>query len=95
MRDESSAQQTRSQFFYRSQFHFTVSDDPPRVHISSRRQGGVAAQRGAAADKIARVGIIDDAPIWDHFRQGLREAGHVEARISRLNIARQRDNLTG
>src|SRR5215471_4171960 len=33
------------------------------------------AQRPA---KIARVGIIDDAPIWDHFRQGLREAGYVE-----------------
>jgi hypothetical protein len=35
----------------------------------------VRAQRPA---KIARVGIIDDAPIWDHFRQGLREAGYVE-----------------
>jgi len=34
------------------------------------------AQQRAA--KIARIGIIDDAPIWDHFRQGLREAGYIE-----------------
>jgi putative ABC transport system substrate-binding protein len=33
------------------------------------------AQRPA---KLVRVGIIDDAPIWDHFRQGLREAGYIE-----------------
>ena len=24
---------------------------------------------------IPRIGIIDDAPIWDHFRQGLRDNG--------------------
>jgi putative ABC transport system substrate-binding protein len=30
--------------------------------------------------KIARVGIIDDAPIWDHFRRGLRELGYIEGR---------------
>src|SRR5215470_15465922 len=33
------------------------------------------AQRPA---KLVRIGIIDDAPIWDHFRQGLREAGYIE-----------------
>ena len=26
---------------------------------------------------IPRIGIIDDAPIWDHFRQGLRDNGYV------------------
>jgi ABC-type uncharacterized transport system substrate-binding protein len=26
----------------------------------------------------ARSGIIDDAPIWDHFRQGLRDHGYIE-----------------
>jgi putative ABC transport system substrate-binding protein len=36
------------------------------------------AARAQQAAKIGRVGIIDDAPIWDHFRQGLREAGYVE-----------------
>ena len=30
--------------------------------------------------KIPRIGIIDDAPIWDHFRRGLQEAGYVEGR---------------
>src|SRR5262249_42177598 len=28
--------------------------------------------------KIPRIGIIDDAPIWDPFRQGLRELGYIE-----------------
>jgi putative ABC transport system substrate-binding protein len=28
----------------------------------------------------ARIGIIDNAPIWDHFRQGLRDAGRIEGR---------------
>jgi putative ABC transport system substrate-binding protein len=30
--------------------------------------------------KAARIGIIDDAPIWDHFRRGLRELGYKEGR---------------
>ena len=30
--------------------------------------------------KAARIGIIDDAPIWDHFRRGLRELGYMEGR---------------
>jgi len=34
-----------------------------------------AQQRGA---KIPRVGIIDDAPFWNYFRQGLRDAGYIE-----------------
>jgi putative ABC transport system substrate-binding protein len=33
------------------------------------------AQRRA---KIPRVGIIDDAPVWNDFRQALRDAGYVE-----------------
>ena len=36
-----------------------------------------SAQQSA---KIPRIGIIDDAPIWDHFRRGLREAGYLEGR---------------
>jgi len=27
---------------------------------------------------IRRIGIIDDGPLWDHFRQGLRELGYIE-----------------
>ena len=30
--------------------------------------------------KAARIGIIDDAPIWDHFRRGLHDLGYVEGR---------------
>src|SRR5215471_10576032 len=30
--------------------------------------------------KIPRIGIIDDAPIWDPFRRGLRDLGYVEGR---------------
>ena len=27
---------------------------------------------------MPRIGIIDDAPIWDHFRQGLRDLGYID-----------------
>jgi putative ABC transport system substrate-binding protein len=46
--------------------------------------GGAAAAWPLAARaqqrpaKSVRIGIIDDAPIWDHFRQGLRDLGYVE-----------------
>jgi putative ABC transport system substrate-binding protein len=36
------------------------------------------AQQGRV--RIPRIGIIDDAPIWDHFRQGLRDLGYIEGR---------------
>ena len=46
--------------------------------------GGAAAWPLAAHAqqlvKIPRIGIIDDAPIWDHFRRGLRDAGYLERR---------------
>jgi putative ABC transport system substrate-binding protein len=34
-----------------------------------------AQQRGT---KVPRIGIIDDAPIWQHFREALRQAGFVD-----------------
>ena len=36
------------------------------------------AQHGGV--RIPRIGIIDDAPIWDHFRQGLHDLGYIEGR---------------
>ena len=36
--------------------------------------------RAQPAAKIPRVGIIDDALIWDHFRRGLHAHGYVEDR---------------
>jgi putative tryptophan/tyrosine transport system substrate-binding protein len=39
-----------------------------------------AARAQQRPTKISRIGIIDDAPIWDHFRRGLNELGYVEGR---------------
>jgi len=44
--------------------------------------GGAAAwpvaARAQQQGKIPRIGIIDDAPMWNAFRQGLRELGYLE-----------------
>jgi putative ABC transport system substrate-binding protein len=46
--------------------------------------GGAAASawpvagRAQKSAKVQRIGIIDDAPIWDHFRQGLRDLGYID-----------------
>jgi putative tryptophan/tyrosine transport system substrate-binding protein len=40
----------------------------------------LAARAQQRPAKIPRIGIIDDAPIWDHFRGGLRELGYIEGR---------------
>jgi putative ABC transport system substrate-binding protein len=36
------------------------------------------AAHGQQPARIPRIGIIDNAPIWDHFRLALREQGYVE-----------------
>jgi hypothetical protein len=43
----------------------------------------VAAAARAQQAKIPRIGIIDDSPIWNDFRLGLRDLGYLEG----LNIA--------
>ena len=45
--------------------------------------GGAAATWSLAAraqqqGRIPRIGIIDDSPMWDAFRQGLRDLGYLE-----------------
>src|SRR5260370_37892213 len=40
----------------------------------------LAARAQQRPTKIPRIGIIDNAPIWDHFRQGLSELGNIEGR---------------
>src|SRR5215468_11844940 len=45
--------------------------------------GGAAAAWPLAASaqqqgRIPRIGIIDDTPMWDAFRQGLRDLGYLE-----------------
>jgi putative ABC transport system substrate-binding protein len=36
------------------------------------------AARAQQSAKVPRIGIIDDAPIWNHFRQGLRDLGYID-----------------
>jgi putative ABC transport system substrate-binding protein len=48
------------------------------VALPTFRPPQLLAQRRPT--KIPRIGIIDDAPIWDSFRQALRELGYVEGR---------------
>jgi putative ABC transport system substrate-binding protein len=70
--------------------HDDVGKSPPTI---KRREfitliGGAAAAwpifrplpLRAQANKLARIGIIDNSPLWDHFRQGLRDLGYVEGR---------------
>ena len=48
---------------------------------AARRRGGYVAARGertAGPNRMRRIGIIDDAPMWNAFRQGLREHGYLE-----------------
>src|SRR5215467_11843634 len=44
--------------------------------------GGAAAwplaARAQQQGKIPRIGIIDDAPMWNAFREGLRDLGYLE-----------------
>jgi ABC-type uncharacterized transport system substrate-binding protein len=44
--------------------------------------GGAAAwplaARAQQSGKIPRIGIIDDSPVWNSFREGLRELGYLE-----------------
>jgi putative ABC transport system substrate-binding protein len=40
----------------------------------------LAARAQQPASKIPRIGIIDPAAMWDHFRQGLRDLGYAEGR---------------
>jgi putative tryptophan/tyrosine transport system substrate-binding protein len=54
------------------------------VNAASSLLGGavVALPLGARAQqptsKVPRVGIIDDTPMWNYFRQGLRDLGYID-----------------
>src|SRR5215470_890162 len=43
--------------------------------------------------RIPRIGIIDDAPIWDHFRQGLRDNGYVVGQNVALEYRAAQSNV--
>ena len=36
------------------------------------------AARAQQPARVPRIGIVDDAPMWQSFRQALREFGYVE-----------------
>src|SRR5947208_6935223 len=38
----------------------------------------VRRARGEQSAKIPRIGIIDDSPMWNAFRHGLRDLGYLE-----------------
>jgi putative ABC transport system substrate-binding protein len=46
------------------------------VAVTSLWPLAARAQQG----RVPRIGIIDNGPLWDHFRQGLREQGLIEGR---------------
>ena len=49
------------------------------------------AQQGVVS--IPRIGIIDDAPIWDHFRQGLHDLGYVVGQNVALEYRAAQSNV--
>src|SRR5437016_305596 len=38
----------------------------------------VRRARGEQSAKVPRIGIIDDSPMWNAFRHGLRDLGYLE-----------------
>ena len=68
--------------------------------VGMRRREVIALIGGAAASiarppalraqqqtKIPRIGIIDDSPRWNAFRQGLRDLGYLEGQNSALRAS--------
>ena len=53
----------------------------------------LAALAQATGRRIPRIGIIDDAPRWDHFRQGLRDNGYVVGQNVALEYRAAQSNV--
>jgi len=72
--------------------------DPPRSPDTSRRAfmagiavGLLAAPVAAGAERaggIPRIGLLEYAPFWEPFRQGLRDLGYVEGQNVMLEYHR-------
>ena len=61
--------------------------------------GGAAAAASAPLaraqqrpTKIPRIGIIDDGPIWEPFREALRETGYIEGQTIAFEYRRANGN---
>jgi len=50
---------------------------------------------GQQPAKIPRIGILDDAPMWQPFRQALRELGYIEGQNIAMSTAMVRGHQTG
>ena len=46
--------------------------------LSGAAAGWPLAARAQQPERVRRIGIIDDAPMWNAFRQGLRDHGYLE-----------------
>lgn len=46
--------------------------------VGAVASGWSLAARAQKSAKLPRIGILDDAPIWDHFRQRLRDLGYID-----------------
>ena len=53
------------------------------------------AARAQPVAKTPRVGIVDDALIWDHFRRGLHAHGYIEGRNILLESRKGEDRPEG
>jgi putative ABC transport system substrate-binding protein len=49
------------------------------------------AARAQQGQRVWRIGIIGDTPMWSHFRRGLRDLGYIEGR----NIAIEHQSTEG
>jgi putative ABC transport system substrate-binding protein len=45
--------------------------------------------------KTPRIGIVDNAPIWDNFRQGLHEFGYIEGQNIEIEYRSSEGRRTG
>ena len=48
------------------------------ARVGSAAAWPVVARAQRPPIQMPRIGIIDDEPLWDNFRQGLRDLGYVE-----------------
>ena len=53
----------------------------------------VAARAQQPVRRMPRIGVIEDAPNWDHFRQGLRDLGYVERQNIAIGYRSAQDNV--
>ena len=55
--------------------------------VSLRRRAGLAEQ-----NKSRRVGIIEDGPLWNYFREHLRDLGDIDGRTITIESRRANGN---